>query len=235
MCGFQAVGFGTAGVSKSTEQNDKEKVMKLWISTPAYGGQVRYEYMTSCMRLQSYCNRMGIPTIFHLVAGESLITRARNELVNFFLKSDATHFLSWDADIQAEPEDVMKLINANVDVIGATYPIKRLPLHYVVNHIEGVSSPTKVSEVACIGTGLLLIKRKVFEKLKEGYPNDFYFSDTGDNVGERIQCYFDTGIREGRYLSEDYWFCDNYRKLGGKVHIEPTIRLGHVGFFNYGK
>jgi hypothetical protein len=168
-----------------------------------------------------------------LVCGESLITRCRNELVDVFLKSDYTHFLSIDDDIIFQVEDVMKLLKADKEVIGATYRLKKEPVEYVVNALPGITSTTEVSEVAVIGTGLLMIKRKVFDALKEAYPEYNYVSDTGNNKGQPMFSYFNVGIREGRTFSEDWCICDDYRKIGGKVFIEPTIRLGHVGFKVY--
>jgi len=206
--------------------------IKLWVSTSIYQGTCRYEWHQSCLKLQSYCIRNNIPVTFHSIAGESLITRARNELVNTFLKSDYTHYLSSDCDLQFEPEDVMTLIRADKPIIGATYAIKSEPRRFVVNVLPQTSKEL-ISEVACIGTGLMLIQRYVFDELKQGYPEDYYLSDTHPNVGERIQMYFNTGIRDNRYFSEDYWLCDNYRKLGGKVYIAPKIHLLHYGWKAY--
>jgi len=150
------------------------------------------------------------------------------------LKSDYTHFLSVDDDIEFQPEDVMKLIRADKDIIGAKYPVKTKTENpdYVIYPLPETSD-NLISEVACIGTGLLLIKREVFDKLKEHYPNDWYLSDTGPNRGEKLHMYFDTGIRNNIYLSEDYWLCDNYRRIGGKVYYHPGIKLTHYGFYGY--
>jgi hypothetical protein len=40
---------------------------------------------------------------------------------------------------------------------------------------------------------------------------------------------------EGRETeaSEDYVFCDRWRDHGGKIFVDPTIKLGHVGSWNY--
>jgi hypothetical protein len=37
-----------------------------------------------------------------------------------------------------------------------------------------------------------------------------------------------------RYLSEDYMFCQNVRKAGGKVWLCPWISLQHVGMYIFG-
>jgi hypothetical protein len=30
-------------------------------------------------------------------------------------------------------------------------------------------------------------------------------------------------------VTEDYAFCDRWRELGGRVFIDPSVRLSHVG------
>lgn len=37
-----------------------------------------------------------------------------------------------------------------------------------------------------------------------------------------------------RYLSEDYFFCQNVRRVGGKVWLLPWIELKHVGHYTFG-
>ena len=49
-----------------------------------------------------------------------------------------------------------------------------------------------------------------------------------------LRTYFDTSIREGRYMSEDWNFCENWRDLGGKVWLDTKVQLGHTGSYMYG-
>jgi hypothetical protein len=46
-----------------------------------------------------------------------------------------------------------------------------------------------------------------------------------------MKTYFDTAVREGRYYSEDWTFCENWRDLGGKVYIDKRVLLRHVGTY----
>jgi AmiR/NasT family two-component response regulator len=38
---------------------------------------------------------------------------------------------------------------------------------------------------------------------------------------------------EGIFLSEDYAFCENARKVGVKAYIDTGIQLGHIGEYVY--
>ena len=75
------------------------KKKKLFIATPMYGGMAHGLYVKSCLDLQTTFSKYGIETKFSFLFNESLITRARNYLVDEFLRTDYTHMLFIDSDI----------------------------------------------------------------------------------------------------------------------------------------
>jgi hypothetical protein len=99
---------------------------KLFVATPMYGGQCLGMYMKSCLDLQGICQQHGIDTRFSFIFNESLITRARNYLVDEFLRSGFTHLLFLDADIHFNPQDAIALLALDKDVAGAPYPKKSI-------------------------------------------------------------------------------------------------------------
>lgn len=113
---------------------------------------------------------------------------------------------------------------------------------YVFNPKQGTVSinlgqPAEVSEA---GTGFMMIKRSVFDKYKEAYPQfsyrpDHIRTDVFDGSRE-IHAYFDCAIdpESRRYLSEDYNFCYNVQKIGQKVWLCPWMKLQHVGTMVFG-
>jgi len=70
---------------------DDLKKHKLFIATPMYGGMAHGLYIKSCLDLQAQMNKYGVETKFSFLFNESLITRARNYLVDEFLRSEFTH------------------------------------------------------------------------------------------------------------------------------------------------
>jgi hypothetical protein len=38
-------------------------------------------------------------------------------------------------------------------------------------------------------------------------------------------------VRENRYYSEDWTFCENWRDLGGEVWVDKRVLLRHTGTF----
>jgi hypothetical protein len=96
------------------------------------------------------------------------------------------------------------------------------------------------AEVLEIGTGFMMIRRATFEEYSKKIPNIMYKPDhvrTAEFDGSRkIGMYFQAEIdpESERYLSEDYLFCQNSRKVGMKVWICPWMHLQHAGFYTFG-
>jgi len=100
--------------------------VKLFVATPMYGGNCNGLYMKACLDLQGLCMKYGIECRFSFLFNESLITRARNYLVDEFLRSGMTHLLFIDSDILFDPMDVIALAALDKDVIGGPYPKKSI-------------------------------------------------------------------------------------------------------------
>jgi hypothetical protein len=244
---------------------------KLFVATPMYGGMAHGLYIKSCLDLQNVMSKYGIETKFSFLFNESLITRARNYLVDEFLRSECTHLLFIDSDINYSAQDVVALMALDKDVIGGPYPkkainwenvakaarqhpdmepqeLEKLVGQYVFNVVKGTKSfsVTEPLEVMEIGTGFMLVKREVFDKMKDAYPNIHY---KPDHVGQKnfdgsryIHAYFDTvidykesitGGGSDRYLSEDYMFCQMWRKIGGQIYLCPWMKTQHVGTYAF--
>lgn len=105
---------------------DKLRQTKLFVACPQYGGQNYGLFMKSCLDLQTLCIKHGMDVKFSLLFNESLITRARNYLVDEFLRSGFTHLLFIDSDIHFDPEHALVLIALDKDVSGAPYSKKSI-------------------------------------------------------------------------------------------------------------
>jgi hypothetical protein len=91
--------------------------------------------------------KYGVETKFSFLFNESLITRARNYLVDEFLRSGFTHLLFIDSDIHYSPQDVLALLALDKDVIGVKKWIIRillLPLWLPIIFIWGIIAPALI-------------------------------------------------------------------------------------------
>lgn len=231
---------------------------KLFVATPMYGGQCYGTFTQSLLKLQLLCAYHKIEFQFRMITNESLIPRARNLLAREFLKSHYTHLLFIDADIEFNAEDVLKMLDTDLPLIGGTYPGKRINwdnIYNAANH-KGIKADDLqhfVSmpiirlkrktmdlkeinmnfpvEVRAIPTGFMMIKREVFERLSDIVPH--YPDPYAENkdTAETTKIFFDTSLRGDDYLSEDYHFCYLWTDLGEKVYWAPWINLNHTGTY----
>jgi hypothetical protein len=169
------------------------------------------------------------------MTNESLISRARNTLTAKFLSNpESTHLMFIDADIGWEPWHLLVMLNRDVDVIGGLYPMKSLPVKWCVNGFDGAEEgPDGLQEVTKTGTGFLLMKRHIFEKLNAHPAVKPFNSDIGlpPELNVYMKTYFDTAVRENRYYSEDWTFCENWRDLGGRIWVDKRVLLKHTGTY----
>jgi len=89
-----------------------------------------------------------------------------------------------------------------------------------------------------------MVKREVFEDMRVQYPEKRHMEGLPDgNFEDRKESFawFDPRVTEGQfpdervYLSEDYAFSVDYRNMGGKIILEPSIRLKHYGTYGFGE
>jgi hypothetical protein len=214
---------------------DYLKTTKVHICMPCYGGMLTESTFMSYIKWSNTCRQLGLDWTIETMTNESLISRARNTLVAKFLNNpDSTHLMFVDADIGWEPWHLLVMLNRDVDVIGGLYPMKSLPVKWVVNGFEGAETgPDGLQEVSKTGTGFMLVKRHVFEKLNEHPAVKPFANDIGlpKELDRHLKTYYDTAVRENRYYSEDWTFCENWRDLGGKVWVDKRVMLKHSGTY----
>jgi hypothetical protein len=89
-------------------------------------------------------------------------------------------------------------------------------------------------EVREAPTGFMCIKRQVFDRLIEAYPDMRYVPDwpkgTYPEGGVHYR-FFDVMVdpESRRYLSEDYGFCRIWEAIGGKIFVDANSDLSHQG------
>ena len=214
---------------------DYLKTTRVHICMPCYGGQLTESTFMSYIKWANTCRQLGIDWTMETMTNESLISRARNTLTAKFLNNkESTHLMFIDADIGFEPWHLLVMLNRDVDVIGGLYPMKSLPIKWCVNGFEGAEEgPDGLQEVSKTGTGFMLIKRHVFEKLDAHPATKPFINDIGlpAELNPYMKTYFDTAVRENRYYSEDWTFCENWRDLGGKIWVDKRVLLKHTGTY----
>ena len=234
-----------------------EKKPHIFIATPCYGGMCTGFFTQSLIQAVNILKANDIEMSVSLLFNESLIQRGRNLLAHQFIKNEhATHLMFIDADIKFNPVDIVHMLRSDKEIICGIYPKKEInwntvekavkdgvPVDQLKNktgslvvNLVGYEGEVTVPageplEIWNGGTGFMLIKREVMEKLEKVLPS--YNNDVNVNFTDRITEYFACAIEPGveRLLSEDYYFCVRARENGIKVWAAPWVNLGHVGTY----
>jgi hypothetical protein len=216
---------------------DYLRTTRVHICMPCYGGMLTESTFMSYIKWANTARQLSLDWTMETMTNESLISRARNTLVAKFLNNPtSTHLMFIDADIGWEPWHLLVLLNRDVDVIGGLYPMKSLPVKWVVNGFNGAETgPDGLQEVSKTGTGFMLVKRHVFEKLNAHPAVKPFNNDIGlpKELDQHLKTYYDTAVRENRYYSEDWTFSENWRDIGGKVWVDKRVLLKHTGTYTF--
>ena len=108
------------------------KQYSIFVGTPMYGGNCSGLFTKSCNDLAMLCTSAGINLRFYYLFNESLVQRARNYVVDEFLRSDATHLMFIDSDIHFNAKDVLALLGIwasdpeKYNVMTGPYPKKAI-------------------------------------------------------------------------------------------------------------
>ena len=203
---------------------------KLFVAIPTYDGKLSIKLAYTLAQLMPKALALGITVHLGHVSGCSIITMARNMLVDQFLDSECTDLLFIDSDVLAQPDDILRLLaqSGDKDITAGSYPRRSrdkkffMDLHFDENgDLEFDGALMRINRV---GTGFMLIRRAVVEDIAS--RSEKYLGQ--DGVGQ-VANVFEFGMLDGKFVGEDYMFCDKARALGYKVWLDVEISLPHVG------
>lgn len=228
-----------------TERLERARQRSVMICTPIARNPA-WEYTASLASTLLYLQEQGIRVTFQFVVGSSVVHKARNELVAHFLMSDFTDLLFIDDDMQFSPESVLRLLGSDKPLIGGVGRMRCQkpnsdpavwcwrPLRAADGDL--IQDDMGAIEVRGFGAAFMLINRRVFADMIEAHPEwkrDGAHDWPADLRAHYFEFFNQTERDEFGELSEDYGFCHRWRSLGERVWVDPTIRLGHVGSFNF--
>ena len=231
----------------------------LMICTPVHS-YVSIHYMKACLDLQKECILNKIKITFQIMKS-SLVTQGRNLCASAFMNSDAEYMLFIDSDIEFSTRAVMRLMKSPHEVSLIPYPIKQktdakfrkdfetrpdddintmgnlFPIE--IPNTKDIRPVDGFIEVIKGPTGMMMLKKSVFDKLKEHYKELTISQKTLMNgeLTDRPNYYnfFDTywSPKNKTYMGEDFYFCQLWRAIGGKIYALCDEELSHIGEYKY--
>jgi hypothetical protein len=236
----------------------------LTVLTPMYNSQLFMNYHESLVELAANSARSGMKSFSYVNVASAMLTLSRNILTTKFLETDGTHAVFIDADLGFDYRDVLTMLELDLDVIGGCCPVKSISWNRIQrmcrrstrdytaeelqelggkfnfeSKIEGRLRVDTPQEVKRLGLGLMMVKRGVFERHVQAYPDRWYESldrDRGGPLfgGGRVHEFFGMGLNaRHEFLGEDYAFCDDCSALGFKIWMCPWTKTTHMGTHNY--
>jgi hypothetical protein len=171
-----------------------------------------------------------------------------------------THLLFVDADIIFSPANVIEMLQANRPIVSLPYskkgidwanvataaragiPADQLP-HYAGFPVFGIPDGEidlqQPTPAYAVGSGAMLIKISALRALADANPDWKYkigisevqFRGSEGDAYDFFQVGHDPAT--GYYLSEDYWFAAEAKKLGFETYLLPWAQTMHCGSFQY--
>lgn len=208
------------------------------ILTPVYREPAAEHAQSLILTIAAFL-KLGIRFDLIQVVGDSLLARARNQLVARFLSSGAEDALCIDADMQWEPSDALRLLSSEQLMIGAAYR-RRLEkpendphswcFQFRPNSAGRIQKDKQgAMEVEAAGLGFVRVNRKVFERLIAAHPDWKRAGSAFMTPQEREHYYRFFRFPEEEDLGEDVLFYRAWREIGGTAWIDPRLSIGHVG------
>ena len=180
------------------------------IGLPTYDFKVTAKLAIS---LASFCVKAmqhGVDIQICNISGCSVVSRVRNLIACDFLSSDCTDLMFIDSDINFDADDIFRLlawtsepnkgIVAGIPVArkkGKTY-ISTLETDEDENILMNYMGLVKAKRVA---TAFMMIRREVFEKLREKHPEWVYHDEK--KVGDEMIAFFDFALKDGQYIRSE--------------------------------
>lgn len=201
------------------------------IAMPCYTGAVLLKTFESVLGAILALGELGVPVTLRSSAGNAMIAHSRSLLAADFLADETmTDLVFIDSDVSFEPMAMMRLLSHPVDIVAGLYPKREDPIDFHVCHIEGgprAPDENGLVEVAGVPAGFLKISRHALLTMAEAYPETKFEDKTiSGGVGWGLF----NNIQVGSvYFGEDYAFCKRWGHIGGKIYIDPELKVDHTG------
>ena len=211
----------------------------IFIAMPCYDS-VKINTMLSVVKLIQQLGKSGIEVGIHTMKSP-LIHQARNYLTSVFLTTEYQYLLFIDSDVEFDPESVLKMLIAKKNIVCTPYRVKSADINQHLYTVE-FKDPKNILilagglvEIEAGPTGLMLIDRKVFEKIIKNRPDLKIKNRVNPGIKEDEKShgfyylFFDFAFEDGYTIGEDLSFCKLARKEGFKLYANIDSMTAHRG------
>lgn len=213
-----------------------------YIAIPCYDGRIHVGTFMSTLQAVMDLASVGVHCNLETYVGDSLLASTRNVLIGKFLRNtQCTDLICIDSDISYEAGTLQRLLSHPVEFVAGLYRFKNddeaYPMQCVADPdgkglwsydpVTGAVSEDGLIEVAGVPFGFVRMTRGAVQKMFDAYAAREY--EPKDVPGLKTCCLFDIPFEGGQMVGEDYSFCHKWTGIGGKIWVDPHIRLDHCG------
>ena len=201
----------------------------LFIATPMHRPEIPFTFYECLDQTQRSLRAAGIANRFMARKGCG-VEWNRNALVSAFLDSDATHLLFVDSDMAWSPKTVKRWLEADREIVCGAALARRLDAaQWNVRPMEPADAVDADGfvRVSRAGTGLMMIRRDVLEKLAQNAAPYFESYDVERKPLRRV-FYFDIDPETRELRGEDFNFTRDAQAAGFAVWCDTDARVGHL-------
>lgn len=156
----------------------------------------------------------------------SVITIARRNLVDIFLKSDFDYIWWVDSDMKFPIDAPIRLLQRNKAIVGANYRRRRFPnpnftgmvgSNGAFQEFQTTDNSPAMETCDVIPHGMVLVKREVYEKV----PQPHYLQEFVQELNLEI--------------GEDIFFCQRAQRAGYEIWCDQELsrEVAHIGIFHF--
>lgn len=155
------------------------------------------------------------------------ISHARATMLRKALDANADAVVFIDDDVAFRPEDMMKLIKTEGDVVAGTYRFKKPDEEYMATLVCDARGYPQVRKDGAmradkVPAGFLKVTRHAVRQFMRAYPELVY----GDPEHPSVDL-FNHGAYKGVWYGEDYSFSRRWIECGGQIWLVPDLNLTH--------
>jgi hypothetical protein len=204
-------------------------MQRVLIYTPTADRRVFADYALALAHTAVFLDKQKIEVQLAIHPNAFLVF-SRNAALAALAHGNHTDLLFIDGDIGWKPGDALRLLSHDAPVVAGTYRLKTDDrLEFAAHPWPAPTNDAGLCDVEKVGAGFFRIRKDAAKLMFEAYPNLVYRHGSATHVGA-----FNPVCENGELVGEDHSFCRRWRNIGGKVLVDPAIKLDHWGVKNFG-
>lgn len=200
----------------------------IFVGVPTYDGKVHWTTMGGLVQVARFCGEKRLSVCVDVIPGDAFIDKARNTIAHRFLRTEFEEVVFIDADVGFDLPAFSALMSLPGDIVMGMYRVKDDQLRFpglIHEPLTRHPQSRRLIKMQNGPAGFMRVKRKVFEAMRERWPDNWYHAGELGNMHDFFEC----GREFHHFRGEDIKFCERAQDCGFEVWAVQDIQLDHTG------